>query len=239
MIELKENLNKKIDSFKVEANSLTFRAARTKVQQINSQYGAKLLNISAKTDRGSNIISVNPGAFNIVLDNFYEIQTQLEDRVSEAVELSDKDETVIAAEQLVLEDELRSGRLEQSEDFYQEIYRAYQIADKTQGTERDKGIAKKLAEKFQKAFNIDNELISPEQATVILETSETPYEGQPAFFYNNKVYIVEGNFNSETVLHEYAHPFIKALYIDNSKLFEKIYAQLGTSIIGQDIIITI
>lgn len=235
-IELKENLNKKIDSFKAEANALTFRVARTRVQQINSQYGAKLLNISAKTDRGSNIISVNPGAFNIVLDNFYEIQTQLEDRIDEAVELSDKDQAVLDAEQLIVEDEIRSGRLEQSEDFYQEIYKGYQIADRTQETERDKEIARKLAEKFQKSFNIDNELISPDQATVILETSETPYEGQPAFFYNNKVYIVEGNFNSETVLHEYAHPFIKALYADNSKLFEKIYAQLGTSIIGQDII---
>jgi len=57
----------------------------------------------------------------------------------------------------------------------------------------------------------------------MLENTPTPYNNEPAFFFNKRVYIVEGNLTSETVFHEFSHPFVKALLRNNRPLFEKLY----------------
>lgn len=48
----------------------------------------------------------------------------------------------------------------------------------------------------------------------------------PAFFVNGEVYFVEGHFNSSTVFHEFSHPFVKALRIDNPAVFESLWNDL-------------
>lgn len=101
--------------------------------------------------------------------------------------------------------------------------------------ERDREIATKLGEKFKKAFGIDHYTVSEEDAYELLKDTPTPYQGEPAFYLNNIVYFVEGNFTSESVFHEYSHPFIKAIALDNPTLFKKLYLQAVGNTIGENI----
>lgn len=102
--------------------------------------------------------------------------------------------------------------------------------------EKATAIAKGLAEKFTKAFNIPYRTITSAEATEILFNSKTPYNNEGAFYYNNVVYIVEGNLNLNSVLHEFSHPLVKAIAIDNPKLFENLYAQVISTATGRDLL---
>ena len=101
---------------------------------------------------------------------------------------------------------------------------------------KTRAIAKALGDKFAKAFNMDYELVSAEEARDILRNSETPYDNQAAFFFNNSIYFVEGNLDIDTVLHEYGHPLIKGIAKKNKKLFDNLYNQLGLTLEGLAII---
>jgi len=95
-----------------------------------------------------------------------------------------------------------------------------------------KEIAQKLGEKFSKAFGIENRMISAEEAYDLLENTQTPYEGEAAFFYNNTVYFVGEAVRLESVLHEYSHPLIKGIAMQNRKLFDNLYNELSTTATG-------
>jgi hypothetical protein len=101
---------------------------------------------------------------------------------------------------------------------------------------RARSIAKALGDKFAAAFNMDYELVGEQEATEILRRSETPYDGQAAFFFNNTIYFVEGNLTIDNVLHEYGHPLIKGIAKQNKKLFDNLYMQLSLTLDGVGII---
>lgn len=101
---------------------------------------------------------------------------------------------------------------------------------------KTKEIAQKLGEKFSKAFGIENRMISAEEAYDILKDTQTPYMGEAAFFFNNTVYFVDGVLRVESVLHEYGHPLIKGIALQNRKLFDNLYNELSTTPTGVSLI---
>ena len=112
----------------------------------------------------------------------------------------------------------------------------YPSARKTLESERALQIGVRLGEKLQKALGVPYETVNETEAREILEDSATPYSGEAAFFYNNTVYFVTDYLTPDIVLHEYAHPLIKAIAINNPKLFNNLYEQLKTSATGIEII---
>lgn len=112
----------------------------------------------------------------------------------------------------------------------------FPYARKTLMKERAFEVADKLGKKLQQAMGVPYESISAIEAQQILEDSTTPYDNQPAFYYNNKIYFVGDYVTPDIVLHEYAHPLIKAIEVKNSRLFNKLYTQLETTTPGQQII---
>jgi hypothetical protein len=93
-----------------------------------------------------------------------------------------------------------------------------------------------LADKLTKALNIDYELISQDQAAEITKDSKNPYAGEAAFFYNNKVYFIKERINSDTVFHEFSHPFIRGIRYSNPALFTALYDQLASTKEGAELI---
>ncbi|MHA2343848.1 MAG: hypothetical protein ACXADW_18435, partial [Candidatus Hodarchaeales archaeon] len=89
-----------------------------------------------------------------------------------------------------------------------------------------------LSVKFQNAFNIASYKIDSSRATEILKNTNTPYKGQAAFAYGGNIYFVEDVANITSVLHEYAHPLIKVIAKDNSKLFNKLYKDVVNTATG-------
>jgi hypothetical protein len=97
-------------------------------------------------------------------------------------------------------------------------------------------IATTLADKLSTAMNVEWELVTPEAAEILLKNTATEYAGEPAFFFGNKVYFVEGNLSVDNVLHEFAHPLIKGIEQENPELFEKLYSDLVLTPEGIDLI---
>ena len=97
-------------------------------------------------------------------------------------------------------------------------------------------IAEKLGEKFKLAFGMEYQMISKEDAEDLLINTKTPLkENTSAFFFNNKIYFIDGKFSLNNLIHEFGHPLIKGIAKENKTLFENLYFKLMTTADGQDI----
>ena len=78
-------------------------------------------------------------------------------------------------------------------------------------------------EALSRNINVSYEIISSREAEIITEDTANPYSGEPAFFFNNKVYFVGGMVTSETAFHEFSHPLVRYIKTVNRPLFEKLF----------------
>lgn len=78
---------------------------------------------------------------------------------------------------------------------------------------------------LQTAFpSVNYKVISDTEAREITKASANPYTGQGvSFFYKGTVYIIEGNVTPETLIHEYLHPLVKSIEVENPILFENLF----------------
>ena len=77
----------------------------------------------------------------------------------------------------------------------------------------------------------DVNFITKEEARELTKNTRSPYNNEAGFFFNGKVYIVEGGVSVNSLFHEFAHPFVKFLAHQNPELFSKLaqkaWAELG------------
>lgn len=92
-----------------------------------------------------------------------------------------------------------------------------------------------MANKLADSIGVQFEMVTPEQAREILKSADIQWNGEKAFFYNGKVYFLNEGFNMENILHEYSHPLIDALFIQNKELFNKLVSDLMATEEGQAI----
>jgi LysM repeat protein len=93
-----------------------------------------------------------------------------------------------------------------------------------------------LAEKFMLALDVPYQYITEEEAVQTLAETATPYKNQPGFYYGNMVYLVKGKADMGTMIHEFGHPLIKGIAIQNPKLFSNLYNKAKITATGQSII---
>jgi hypothetical protein len=93
-----------------------------------------------------------------------------------------------------------------------------------------------LAEKFMLALDVPYQYVTEQEAIETLAGTATPYRNQPGFYYGNKVYLVKGKADMGTMIHEFGHPFIKGIAIQNPKLFSNLYNKAKITATGQSII---
>jgi len=92
-------------------------------------------------------------------------------------------------------------------------------------------------QKLQNNLGIKNdqiEHVTREEARVITQDAINPIYNQPAFYYNGKVYFVKGQINYSTVMHEFSHPLVRTISLENNKLFNKIFDDIITDPKGQE-----
>lgn len=82
-----------------------------------------------------------------------------------------------------------------------------------------------LLKSMMERLDIDAEFVSPTKAKELTEESGNEWDpNKPAFFIGGKVYFVIGNsLTDSTVFHEFSHPFVRAISVENPALFEKLY----------------
>lgn len=88
---------------------------------------------------------------------------------------------------------------------------------------------RQLADRLKEKTGINYEIISQEQAielTKHLDIKQQYVTGKPAFYLGGVAYLVSDFVSATNVLHEFAHPIIKAIAVDNPKLFNNLYTQI-------------
>ena len=107
---------------------------------------------------------------------------------------------------------------------------------KAQQNVKGKEIVYKLAQKLSDQLGIPFVMLTKQQALDLLKTSHTPYQGENAFFFDGKVYLVGDNVSTKDVLHEFAHPLVRSIAVENPTLFNKIFQDLLGTSEGKEII---
>jgi len=177
-------------------------------------------------------------AKNIIFKQNLQIMEMLADRFPNVIQLEktkDPTSVVVRIKPVLSEAEAQITK-ERAGDLYSFYKAQYSLDAEMARSQKSTKIAEALGKKFQKAFGMDFSIISREDAVSILENSQTPYNGQSAFYFNNKVYFIEGQFNYYNVLHEFGHPLIKGIAQNNRALFDSLYRQLENTTDGAFII---
>lgn len=84
----------------------------------------------------------------------------------------------------------------------------------------------RLADNLGMDYGSEVKFITRDEAALVTKDSKNPWSGQPAFFYQGKVYFVKENITYDTAFHEFAHPFVRGLSKDNTKLFERVFQDI-------------
>jgi hypothetical protein len=92
----------------------------------------------------------------------------------------------------------------------------------------------KLANRLVDQVGIGYQMVSAQEATDLTKDTTNPWNGEPAFFYNNNIYFVEGGFKLNSILHEFSHPIVRSLGIQNPTLFNNLYNQYINSSEGAE-----
>lgn len=224
VIKIEEFLNEQIYKAASPAMGMSLANARNLIKSVNKTYGDEVARLMV-----GDTLDVTVYVPKRLIDLFYNNELMLE--LKEAKQSADD---AYNAQRLDAEragisygDDYLFNNEESNENFLQRQFEAA----------RDYDIATKLGNKFRDAFGVNYQIISAEEAALLLQLSPTPYTpGTSAFYYGNKVYFVQGNFNPTTVIHEFAHPLVKGIAFQNAKLFENLYSQLSASLTGQQAI---
>lgn len=97
-------------------------------------------------------------------------------------------------------------------------------------------IAQKIAKGLSEQLSIDYQMVTAAEAWGITKDSKNPWNGERAFFVGGRVYFVGESINPEMVVHEFAHPFVRAIAIQNQKLFDQLYNNLVQTPDGKQIL---
>jgi hypothetical protein len=91
---------------------------------------------------------------------------------------------------------------------------------------RGNEIINKLVDRLTLNLGVKSVLLTEADAFAMMEQAGKAYNGEPGFFYNGQVYLVIDKLNTEIVFHEFAHPIIKAISVENPALFNSLYNEL-------------
>ena len=124
---------------------------------------------------------------------------------------------------------------EEDLDFFTEMFPSVEEQENIKAKEIAINIANKLASQTGLGYQV----ISAEEASEITSASVNPWNGEPAFFYEGRVYFVNNGFKLNHVLHEYAHPIVRAIYVENKTLFGNLYTTILNTSEGAEIVETV
>jgi len=186
----------------------------------------------------SDVPSQQAIAKNIIFKQNLQIVELLADRFPNIIQVrktSDPTSVVVRINPVMSSEEAKLTK-ERAGDLYSFEKAKYNNDPEAIRTQKSKAIAEALGKKFQKAFGMDYKIISREDASTILANTQTPYNNQTAFYFNDTVYFIDGHFNYYNIMHEFAHPLMKGIAKNNKKLFNNLYSQLSASATGETII---
>lgn len=125
--------------------------------------------------------------------------------------------------------EFLQEKFESDLDFFNSLFLSVAEQENIKAQE----IATKIANKLSSSTGVSYQMISAKDAIELTKNTKNPWNGEPAFFFEENIYFIENGFTLNSVLHEYSHPFVKAIRIENPTLYNNIYKTLISSAEGQ------
>lgn len=98
------------------------------------------------------------------------------------------------------------------------------------------GLVQAMVQQLSSRLNIPYEFVTADQARDILEKAGKPFTNQAGFYVGGKVYLVADQLNLDTAIHEFSHPFVRAIQQENPELFDKLFNELSLSEEGQKVL---
>ena len=85
-------------------------------------------------------------------------------------------------------------------------------------------------------LNVPYQMITELEANKIVTDAGDIYTGEAGFYVGGVVYFIKEKLNTETAFHEFAHPFVRAIGVENNTLFNKLYDDLAATEEGAQMI---
>ncbi len=97
-------------------------------------------------------------------------------------------------------------------------------------------IAIEFANKLSRGLGVDYQIVTPIEAEALTKDAENPWKGERAFFIGGRVYFVGDHLSTTIVLHEFAHPLVRAIMMENPDLFNNLLQQIIETPEGKEIL---
>jgi hypothetical protein len=112
------------------------------------------------------------------------------------------------------------------------------LFNKTEGDMLPNQTVITILDKLKNRFKVDYQIISPAEAKGLLSNTRDGYNNETGFYFGNKVYIVDNGdgLDLDSAIHEYGHPFMRALNKYNPSLFQNIVADILATNRGKQIL---
>jgi hypothetical protein len=101
---------------------------------------------------------------------------------------------------------------------------------------RSNAIVDFMVRSFSDRLGIPYEFVSRGEAFEILKQAGKSYTQESGFFIGGKVYLIREDLSLDTAMHEFAHPFVRAIQKENPELFEKLYNDLINTETGRKMV---
>lgn len=90
--------------------------------------------------------------------------------------------------------------------------------------------AMEIVSKLAAQTGVPFAFVTPEEAVALTANSKNPYNitKGPGFVHEDTVYFIAGALTTELAFHEFSHPIIKTIQMDNPALFDKLFNQAIT-----------
>jgi len=93
-------------------------------------------------------------------------------------------------------------------------------------------VSNELLQRFPGLSVVNTDAEGAREAT---KNTLTPWRGESAFFLGDTIYTVGDQLTPDIAFHEFSHPFIRSIRINNPELFNRIYNDLSLTSEGKTI----
>lgn len=112
----------------------------------------------------------------------------------------------------------------------------YPLDEATNNKTRAIEIATEMSRGLSNQLGINYQFVTNEQAAEITALTSNPWNGEAGFFLGSTVYFAGDQLRKDIILHEFSHPLIRSIALDNPVLFNSLYDKLVATKEGQAII---
>lgn len=133
------------------------------------------------------------------------------------------------------EDELMQDMAQKIPGF-ERIYDPIDLSEVAVGNSKANATVDYIVKNLSDRLNVPYQMVSQEEANKIINDAGETYTGEAGFYVGGIVYFIKDKLNTEVAFHEFSHPFVRAIGVENNKLFNKLYDDLASTEEGSQLI---